>query len=105
MRLRGFLLNLTMLALLGSAPAAAHEAGANARGVIESVTPDRVAVKAADGHVSAFALTPATLFSRGEKAVLAGDVRVGERAVVRGKRVGERLEAVLVKLAPRSGTD
>jgi hypothetical protein len=92
---------LTMLALLSSAPAAAHEAGANARGVVEKVTAERIEVKATDGHVVAFTLTPRTRFSRGEKAVSAGDVRVGERAVVRGKKVGDRLEAVLVKLAAR----
>jgi hypothetical protein len=91
---------LALLAILWNVPAAAHEVGSSARGVIESVTADRIAVKSADGHVSAFALTPATRFSRGEKAVAAGDVRVGERAVVRGKKLGERLEAVLVKLAP-----
>ncbi len=89
---------LALAVALAGAPAAAHEKGGRAIGVVESVTSERIAVKAADGHSVVFTLTRETQFSRGETPARADDVRVGERVVVHGKRTGERLEAVRVKL-------
>ena len=43
---------------------------------------------------------PETRFWVGEQTVGAQDVRAGQRAVVHGKRSGDRLIAVRVKLAP-----
>ncbi len=89
---------LALAAALAAAPAAAHEKGGRAMGIVESVTAERIVVKAADGHPVAFTVTKETQFSRGEQPARADDVRVGERVVVHGKRAGERLEAVRVKL-------
>jgi hypothetical protein len=85
---------------LAAVPAAAHEEGGRAMGVVDSVTPDRIVVKSTDGHLVAFAVTQDTRFFQGEKPARPEDVRVGQRAVVDGKKAGERLEAVRVKLAP-----
>lgn len=91
---------LALAAALAAVPAAAHEKGGRAMGVVESVTAEQIVVKAADGHPVAFAVTKETRFSRGEQPARADDVRVGDRVVVHGKRAGERLEAVRVKLGP-----
>jgi hypothetical protein len=92
-----------LAAALATAPAAAHDPkGDRALGVVESVTPERIVVKANDGHALEFAVTPKTRFVRGTKPARADDVRVGERAVVHGKKAGERVEAVEVKLGAAS---
>jgi hypothetical protein len=88
------------VAVLWGAPTSAHESGSNARGVVESVSAERLVVKASDGHVTTFALTPETRFERRDEPVASSDVRVGERAIVRGKNSGDTLQAVVVKLAP-----
>jgi hypothetical protein len=89
---------LALVAALAAAPAAAHERADRAMGVVESVTPERIVVKARDGHAVGFSITPETRFTRGAKPVRAEDVRVGERAVVHGKKAGGGVEAVEVKL-------
>ena len=92
---------MTMAALavaLAAGPAAAHEKGGRAMGVVESVTAEEIVIRTADGHPVAFALGPATRFTLGGKPARAGDVRVGQRASVHGKKAGDRLEAVQVKL-------
>jgi hypothetical protein len=89
---------LGLVVALAAAPAAAHERADRAMGVVESVTPERIVVKARDGHALSFSITPETRFLRGKKPSRAEDVRVGERAVVHGKKAGERIEAVEVKL-------
>lgn len=89
---------LALLAALAAGPAAAHERGDRAMGVIESVTKERLVVKAADGHSVEFAVTPATTFSLGDKPARLEDARQGQRAVVHGRRAGGGAEAVRVKL-------
>jgi intein/homing endonuclease len=89
---------LVLTLALGTPPARAHEKGDRQRGVVESVAPERIVVKTSDGHEVAFKVTPETRFLRGEERVGVEDVRVGQRAVVQGKRAGETLEAVQVKL-------
>jgi hypothetical protein len=91
-----------LVAALAAGPAAAHEKGDRAMGVVESATAERIVIKAADGHAVAFTLTPETRFLRGESPARPEDVRVGERAVVNGKRSGETVQAVRVKLGPAS---
>jgi hypothetical protein len=95
---------VAVLAALAAVPVAAHEKGDRAMGVVESVAPDRIVVKAADGHAVTFAVTPETRFFRGETPARVGDVRVGQRAVVHGKRAGDTLQAVQVKLGASPGT-
>lgn len=95
---------VAVLVALAGVPVGAHEKGDRAMGVVESVAPERIVVKTADGHAVAFTVTAETRFFVGEKPARADDVRVGQRAVVHGKRAGEALQAVQVKLgaAPAS---
>lgn len=91
---------LPLVAVLAALPASAHEKGDRAMGVVESVSAERIVIRAADGHEIAFTVTADTRFVRGGAPVRVEDVEAGQRAVVRGRRVGEELRAVQVKLAP-----
>lgn len=91
---------LAILATLAATPALAHDHGGHAMGIVEEVAPGRIAIRAADGHVVQFAVTPETRFSQGKSAAAVQDVRVGERAVVHGARVRGDLTAIEVKLPP-----
>ena len=92
---------LAVVAALSATAALAHEKGGDrAMGVVESVTADRIVITATDGHAVAFKVSPETRFLVGQKAVGAQDVRAGQRAVVHGKRTGDTVTAVRVKLAP-----
>ncbi len=93
---------LAVVAALVAGPAVAHEKGGDrAMGVVESVSADRIVIRASDGHEVAFTVDAGTRFYVGEKAAAPGDVRAGQRAVVHGKRSGQTLTAVRVKLAAR----
>lgn len=85
-------------ALFAASPSAAHEQDDRAMGVVESITANRIVIEAADGHPVAFTITPETRFFQGEKPARPEDVRVGQRAVVHGRRDGERILAERVKL-------
>lgn len=87
-----------LIATLVAESALAHEKGGRAMGVVESVTPERIVVKTADGHPVAFSLTGETRFVIGHTPARLEDVQVGRRVVVHGKRVGEALQASEVKL-------
>lgn len=91
---------LAVAAAVVAWPAFAHEKGDRAMGTVESITPDQIVIKASDGHTVSFAVVPETRFWVGDKTAEAPDVRAGERAVVIGKRAGEKLIALRVKLAP-----
>jgi hypothetical protein len=94
-----FPLSLLVLALAGPpAVARAHVAGERTMGVVDSVTSDRIVLKASDGHALTFVVTPQTRFLRLEKPIRAEDVRVGERAVVHARRAGDSMQATRVKL-------
>lgn len=80
----------------------AHERGDRARGVVERLDSAAIAVETSDGHTVTFAVTPETRFTRGDVAAKPGEVEVGERVVVEGRRAGERLEAIRVKLGASS---
>lgn len=100
-RMGGF---LVLIGTLVAAPAAAHERGGNALGLVQDVSPARLVIETPDGHQVAFAITKDTRFTRGGATVRLEDVKLGERAAVHGKRDGERLSALQVKLAaPRAG--
>ncbi len=92
-----------LLAALAAVPASAHEKGGRAIGVVAAVAPERIVVKTSDGHEVSFGVTPETRFLRGGKPARAEDVKVGERAVVHGKRAGEGLQALEVKVGPAAG--
>lgn len=89
---------VALAAALATGTARAHETGGRAMGVVQSVSPDRLAVRASDGHEVVFAVTPETRFLRGKQPARAGDVRVGQRVVVHGKKAGGALQALEVKL-------
>jgi len=91
---------LALVAVLIAAPAGAHEKGDRAMGVVESLTAERIVIKAGDGHSVAFTVGPDTQFLLGDRPVRPEDVRLGQRAVVHGRRKGEALQAVRVKLGP-----
>ncbi len=96
-------LQLTVVCLVAAfvaGPAVAHEKGDRAMGVVESVTTDRIVIKAIDGHAVAFAVSAETRFFIADRPARAEDVRPGQRAVVHGKRRGDGLTAVRVKLSP-----
>lgn len=92
-----------VLAALVAGPAMAHEKGGRAMGTVESVTPERIVVRTSDGHDVPFAVTKETRFLKGEKPAHAEDVRVGQRVVINGKRDGDALHALQVKLGAESG--
>jgi hypothetical protein len=94
---------LAVVAALAAAPALGHEKADRALGVVESVSGEQLVLKGRDGHPVTFAVTPETRFVRAGKPAKAGDVKVGERAVVHGKKAGERVEAVEVKLGAGGG--
>jgi hypothetical protein len=91
---------LAAFVALAAHPAVAHEQGDREMGVVASVTADQIVIKTADGHPVTFTITSETTFYRGESQARLQDVRTGERAAVHGKRVGEALQAVRVKLGP-----
>lgn len=100
-RTRRALEALAIVGMLVAAPAAAHEKGSGrAMGVVDAISPERIAIRTSDGHVVEFVLTPQTRFTRGKVPVGAQDVRVGARAVVHGAPARDALTAVEVKLAP-----
>jgi hypothetical protein len=86
------------ITVTAASPAIAHEKGGRAAGTIETVSATQLVLRATDGHPVSFSITPSTVFVQNEKPARPEDVRVGQRAVVEGKRSGERLEAVRVKL-------
>ena len=79
-----------------------HERGDRARGVVERIDEAALAVRASDGHVVTFETTPETRFVRAGVPVERADVQLGERVVVDGRRNGERLEAVRVRMGART---
>jgi hypothetical protein len=90
---------VVLIATLEATPAVAHEKGGDrAMGVVESVSTERIVIQTADGHPVAFTITKDTRFFRGAEPVRFDDVKAGQRAVVQGKRFGEDLRAVDVKV-------
>lgn len=86
------------IATVVAGSALAHEKGGRALGVVESVTSERIVVRTPDGHPVAFSVTRETRFVIGDKPARLEDVREGGRVVVHGRRVGEALQALEVKL-------
>jgi hypothetical protein len=91
---------LAALAALLPGSALAHGKGDHERGIVESIAPDRIVIRTSDGHTVPYAVSPETRFSVGSTHVQLGEVHVGQRAVVHGRRSGDALTAVEVKLAP-----
>jgi len=83
MNRRTFVLALP-LAAAAIAPAAAHEGHDHKLlGTLSQVAPDSIVVKATkDGALSTVALVPATKITRGKNALMASDLKVGDRVVV-----------------------
>lgn len=91
---------MALVVLLAATPAAAHEKGGRAMGIVESVSAEQIVIKTADGHPVSFTVTKDTRFLRGDEPVRVEDVKAGERAVVHGRRSGEELQALQVKVGP-----
>ena len=92
---------LAALAALLPGSALAHGKGDHERGIVESIAPDRIVIRTSDGHTVPYAVSPETRFTVGSTPVGPDEVHVGQRAVVHGRRSGDVLSAVEVKLAPR----
>ena len=92
--------SLALAAILAAPPALGHEGGVDARGTIREIGPEKVVLRTAQGQDRTFTLAPDTRFRRGTASVRREEVRAGERAVVHGRRVGEKLQATEVRLAP-----
>lgn len=85
--------------VLWAGPATAHEGGVDARGVVASASADHLALRTADGKEQHFAVTPRTHVTIGSVAAKIADIKPGMRAVVHGRKDGERFEAVSVRAA------
>ncbi len=89
---------LAVIAAVAAAWAApAHEGGVDVRGVVKTVTPERIEVATAK-EVRAFALTPATEFVKGGAPARRQDLHPGDRVVVHGRERPGQTEAMLVKV-------
>lgn len=96
--MKRFTMGALLLASLATGVAGAHEKGDRAMGAVASLTAERIVIRAADGHTVEFVVTPETIFVRGDRPARREEIRIGERAVVHGKRQGSSLGAVRVKL-------
>jgi hypothetical protein len=81
---------------LCSTPAAAHEGGHDARGVVTSVGPQELSIKTNHGEET-FVLTPETQFVKDGSPATAQDLKASKRVVVHAKKKLGRLEAVKVQ--------
>jgi hypothetical protein len=82
------------------APAAwAHEGGIHARGILQRIGAESIAIKTAEGDRS-FSLTPATSFARGGRPAAREDLRTGDRVVVHAHERNGQWEATQVWAAP-----
>lgn len=90
------------LLLLPAVPLA-HAGGHDARGTVKELTEERIVLTTVQGREEAFLLGEDTRFERGHAPARREDVRVGERAVVHGRRDGKDLRATTVRLAPAGG--
>lgn len=100
MRKNGWVTIVVLALLLLPAASAAHAGGHDARGTVKEITPDRIVVTTGEGKDETFALDEDTRFERGYVPTRREDVRVGERAVVHGRRDGKVVRATKVRLAP-----
>lgn len=89
-----------LVAALAVRPAAAHESVDRVMGIVERITEQELVVKATDGHVIAFTITSETRITDSGTPVPVQEIQPERRVAVHGKKVGERIEAVWVKLGP-----
>jgi hypothetical protein len=82
----------------------AHEGGLDARGTVSGIDAERITLRTEHGTEQAFALTASTEFVKGRAPAVREDVAPGMRAVVHARRIGDRLEARLVRVAAGKGS-
>src|SRR6266702_2026221 len=94
------LIGLTLL-LVTLLPAAsrAHQGGTDAKGVVKEVAADHITIIEHGDETATFALTPRTEFVVGTTPAKREEIRSGWRVVIHAKKMGGRLEAVLVRTA------
>ena len=90
-------LTILALGLFGTA-AYAHNGMIHVMGTVTSITDTSISVKGTDGKVQTVAFAATTKFLRGETAIGAKDIKVGDHAVVHATKKGEQLVAHEVKL-------
>ncbi|MDP9040080.1 MAG: DUF5666 domain-containing protein [Acidobacteriota bacterium] len=91
---------LVMVLTLGlfATAAYAHNGMIHVMGTVTSITDTSISVKGADGKIQTVAFAPTTKFLRGETAIAAKDIKVGDHTVVHATKKGEQLIAAEVKL-------
>lgn len=90
---------LMILPLLLFATAAhAHNGMIHVMGTVTSITDSSISVKGSNGKMQTVMFAATTKFLRGESAVTARDIKIGDHAVVHATKKGNRLVAAEVKL-------
>ena len=89
--------------LFAPGPSRGHEDGVDARGTVARVSGEEIVVTTSSGERKRFAVTDQTEVLRGSEPVTIEAVRVGERAVVHGRKVASRIEAASVRVARSPG--
>ena len=95
--MKRFLLLILTLGLFSGA-AYAHNGMTHVMGTVAAVTDTGVSVKAMNGTVQTVALTADTKYLRGDSAVAAKDIKVGDHIVIHATGKADHLIASEVKV-------
>ena len=89
--------------LFAPGPSRGHEGGVDVRGTVVRVSGNEIVVATSKGERKRFAVTERTEVLRGSEPVTIEAVRVGERAVVHGRKAASHVEAASVRVARSPG--
>jgi hypothetical protein len=90
-------------ALFAPGASRGHEDGVDARGTVVQVSGDEIVVKTGTGERKRFAVNERTEVLRGIEPETIETVRVGERAVVHGRKAASHVEAASIRVARSPG--
>ena len=76
----------------------AHNGMIHVMGTVTSITDSSISVKGADGKIQTVMFAATTKFLKGESAISAKDIKVGDRTVIHATKKGDQLVASEVKL-------
>ena len=96
---RSAMIGAVAAALFAPGPSRAHEGGVDARGTVVRVSGEEIVVTTSKGERKRFAVTERTEVRRGSEPVTIDAVRVGERAVVHGRKAASHVEAASIRVA------
>jgi hypothetical protein len=89
----------TVVILMVSTLAVAHEGGIHVKGAVVAVEGDILVVKTTEGAEQRFTLTKDTTFSRDGRSAPRTELAPGDRVVVHARRAGGRMEATEVRFS------